>query len=88
MIRAYNQSASTLNLLRAFAQGGFADLHQVHQWNMGFVADSPLGGRYQDLANRLDEALEFMALQSPRHKYQKRIFLLLTRHCYYHMSRP
>ena len=61
MVRAYNQSASTLNLLRAFAQGGFADLHQVHQWNMGFVADSPLGGRYQDLANRLDEALEFMA---------------------------
>ena len=41
MIQAYNQSASTLNLIRAFAQGGFADLHQVHQWNMGFVADSP-----------------------------------------------
>ena len=61
MIRAYNQSAATLNLLRAFAQGGFADLHQVHQWNMGFVADSPLGERYRDLADRLDEALEFMA---------------------------
>jgi len=61
MIRAYNQSASTLNLLRAFAQGGFANLHRVHQWNMGFVADSPLGERYQDLADRLDEALEFMA---------------------------
>lgn len=61
MIRAYNQSASTLNLIRAFAQGGFADLHRVHQWNMGFVADSPLGERYQDLANRLDEALKFMA---------------------------
>ena len=60
MIRAYNQSASTLNLIRAFAQGGFADLHRVHQWNMGFVADSPLGERYQDLADRLDEALEFM----------------------------
>jgi len=61
MVRAYNQSASTLNLLRAFAQGGFANLHRVHQWNMGFVADSPLGERYQDLADRLDEALEFMA---------------------------
>ena len=61
MVQAYNQSAATLNLLRAFAQGGFADLHQVHQWNMGFVADSPLGERYQDLANRLDETLEFMA---------------------------
>ena len=61
MVRAYNQSASTLNLIRAFAQGGFADLHQVHQWNMGFVADSPLGERYKDLADRLDEALQFMA---------------------------
>ncbi len=61
MIQAYNQSASTLNLVRAFAQGGFADLHRVHQWNMGFVAASPLGERYQDLANRLDESLAFMA---------------------------
>ncbi|MDE0538261.1 MAG: 3-deoxy-7-phosphoheptulonate synthase class II [Rhodospirillales bacterium] len=61
MERAYNQAASTLNLLRAFAQGGFADLHRVHQWNMGFVADSPLGERYTDLANRLDETLAFMA---------------------------
>jgi 3-deoxy-7-phosphoheptulonate synthase len=61
MIRAYNQSASTLNLIRAFAQGGYADLHQVHLWNLGFVADSPQGHRYQDLAGRLDEALAFMA---------------------------
>ncbi|NQV54947.1 MAG: 3-deoxy-7-phosphoheptulonate synthase, partial [Rhodospirillales bacterium] len=61
MVRAYNQSASTLNLIRAFAQGGYADLHRVHQWNMGFVADSPLGERYKDLANRLDETLGFMA---------------------------
>ena len=61
MVQAYNQSAATLNLLRAFAQGGFADLHQVHQWNMGFVADSPLGERYQELAIRVDETLEFMA---------------------------
>ncbi len=61
MIQAYNQSASTFNLVRAFAQGGFADLQRVHQWNMGFVASSPLGERYQDLANRLDETLAFMA---------------------------
>jgi 3-deoxy-7-phosphoheptulonate synthase len=61
MIRAYNQSAATLNLIRAFAQGGFADLHRVHQWNMGFVADSPLAERYRDLADRLNETLEFMA---------------------------
>ena len=61
MVQAYNQAAATLNLVRAFAQGGFADLHRVHQWNMGFVADSPLGERYRDLADRLDESLAFMA---------------------------
>jgi 3-deoxy-7-phosphoheptulonate synthase len=61
MIQAYNQSAATLNLIRAFAQGGYADLHQVHLWNLSFVADSPLGHRYRDLADRLDETLQFMA---------------------------
>ena len=61
MIQSYNQSAATLNLIRAFAQGGYADLHQVHLWNLSFVADSPLGHRYRDLAGRLDEALAFMA---------------------------
>lgn len=60
LLQAYNQSASTLNLLRAFAQGGFADLRQVHQWNQGFVAKSPLGEKYQDLANQIDQALAFM----------------------------
>jgi 3-deoxy-7-phosphoheptulonate synthase len=59
--RGYNQAASTLNLLRAFAQGGYADLHKVHQWNLGFVADSESSERYRDLANRLDETLAFMA---------------------------
>src|SRR5918997_741905 len=43
---AYMQSAATLNLLRAFATGGYADLHQVHRWNLGFVARSPLASRY------------------------------------------
>ncbi len=61
LIQAYNQSASTLNLLRAFAQGGYADLHKVHQWTLGFVAASPLGERYRDLADRLGETLDFMA---------------------------
>ena len=61
LMQGYNQSASTLNLLRAFAQGGYADLNKVHQWNLGFVADSPLGERYRDLADRLDETLAFMA---------------------------
>ncbi len=60
MLRAYAQSASTLNLLRAFAQGGFADLNRVHQWNMGFVEGSPAGERYQEMADRIADALAFM----------------------------
>jgi 3-deoxy-7-phosphoheptulonate synthase len=59
LIRCYNQSAATLNLLRAFAQGGYADLHKVHQWNLGFVAGAS-GARYRDLCARLDETLAFM----------------------------
>ncbi|MDR3538105.1 MAG: 3-deoxy-7-phosphoheptulonate synthase class II [Acetobacteraceae bacterium] len=56
----YFQSASTLNLLRAFASGGYADLHDVHRWNLSFVERSPLAGRYRDLAARIDETLSFM----------------------------
>jgi 3-deoxy-7-phosphoheptulonate synthase len=58
---AYLQSAATLNLLRAFATGGFADLHQVHGWNLDFVARSPLSKQYEGLAARIDETLSFMA---------------------------
>jgi 3-deoxy-7-phosphoheptulonate synthase len=61
MVRAYSQAAATLNLLRAFAQGGYADLHKVHLWNQGFVARSPQGERYRALAERLTETLDFMA---------------------------
>jgi 3-deoxy-7-phosphoheptulonate synthase len=57
----YFQSASTLNLLRAFASGGYADLHQVHRWNLDFVGQSPLAAQYQDLAARIDETLNFMS---------------------------
>jgi len=60
MVQAYSQSAATLNLLRAFAQGGYADLHRVHAWNQDFVADSPQGERYRELADRLTETLDFM----------------------------
>jgi 3-deoxy-7-phosphoheptulonate synthase len=60
LIQAYSQAAATLNLLRAFAQGGYADLHQVHRWNLGFVARSPQGERYRELAGRLSETLDFM----------------------------
>jgi len=61
LIQAFNQSAATLNLLRAFAQGGFADLHKVQRWNLSFVEDNPLGERYRDMSVRIQEALEFMA---------------------------
>ncbi len=56
----YFQSAGTLNLLRAFASGGYADLHEVHRWNLDFVERSPLVERYRDLAGRIDETLSFM----------------------------
>ncbi|WP_323762891.1 class II 3-deoxy-7-phosphoheptulonate synthase [Maricaulis sp.] len=60
LIRAYDQSASTLNLLRAFASGGYADLHNVHQWTQDFVSDSPAAERYAETAARISEALAFM----------------------------
>jgi 3-deoxy-7-phosphoheptulonate synthase len=59
-IRAYNQSAATLNLLRAFAQGGFADLTKIHRWNLSFVDGSPAGERYSKLTTQIDEAVAFM----------------------------
>src|SRR5260370_10796253 len=61
MVQAYSQSAATLSLLRAFAQGGYADLHRVHAWNQDFVESSPQGERYRALADRLTETLDFMA---------------------------
>lgn len=60
LIQAYSQSAATLNLLRAFAQGGYADLHRVHRWTLGFVSRSPAGEKYQALADRIGECLAFM----------------------------
>ena len=60
-ISAYRQAASTLNLLRAFAKGGYADLTEVHRWNQGFIADSPQGARYEATANQISEAMDFMA---------------------------
>lgn len=60
MMRAYTQSAATLNLLRALAQGGYADLHKVHQWTLGYVTGSRQVERYQALADRITESLAFM----------------------------
>jgi 3-deoxy-7-phosphoheptulonate synthase len=59
-IMAYRQSAATLNLLRAFAQGGYANLEHVHKWTLGFLKDSPAFEQYQELSDRITEALGFM----------------------------
>ncbi|RKF21841.1 3-deoxy-7-phosphoheptulonate synthase class II [Altericroceibacterium spongiae] len=60
MIRAYSQAAATLNLLRAFAGGGYANLRQVHQWTLDFMGRSPWADRFSDVADRISEALDFM----------------------------
>ncbi|WP_018044567.1 3-deoxy-7-phosphoheptulonate synthase class II [Methylobacterium sp. 88A] len=59
-LEAYRQSAATLNLLRAFATGGYANLENAHRWMLGFVKDSPQSSRYQDVAERMSDALDFM----------------------------
>jgi 3-deoxy-7-phosphoheptulonate synthase len=88
MLQAYNQSAATLNLLRAFAQGGYADLQAVHGWNLGFVADSPQGARYSALADRISEALDFMAAcgVTSRTVHQLRETELFTAHEALHLN--
>ncbi len=61
MLRAYYQSAATMNLLRAFSRGGMADLNRVHQWNLDFIKDHPLGKRYEELSSQIDKAMKFLA---------------------------
>ncbi len=61
MVQGYHQSAATLNLLRAFTKGGFADINRVHEWNQAFVASSLEGRRYEQLATEIERALKFMA---------------------------
>jgi 3-deoxy-7-phosphoheptulonate synthase len=61
MLRAYSQSAATLNLLRAFANGGYANLRQVHQWTLDHIDRSPWGEKFSQMADRIGEALDFMA---------------------------
>ena len=60
MIQAYNQSSATLNLLRAFSMGGYADLHQVQKWTLDFVNDSPHAQKYKEMADRISECMTFM----------------------------
>jgi 3-deoxy-7-phosphoheptulonate synthase len=60
LVDVYNTSAATLNLVRAFTQGGFADIRRVHEWNKGFIRDSSVGVRYEEMAKEIDRALSFM----------------------------
>jgi 3-deoxy-7-phosphoheptulonate synthase len=60
LLKAYNQSAATLNLLRAFTTGGFADLNKIHIWNQEFISQSPQGKRYEEIEQSIDDALTFM----------------------------
>ncbi|MEY3317137.1 MAG: hypothetical protein RLZZ503_339 [Actinomycetota bacterium] len=60
LLQAYNTSAATLNLIRAFTMGGFADLRSVHEWNKGFT-DNPANSRYESMAREIDKAIKFMA---------------------------
>ncbi len=60
MIQAYNQSAATMNLVRAFASGGLADLHEVHKWNLDFASQGSMGEKYEDLSARIQDSLRFM----------------------------
>lgn len=60
LLKAYGHAAATLNLIRAFANGGYADLHNVHRWNLEFVSGNPQGDRYRELADRISETLLFM----------------------------
>ena len=59
-LQAYRQSAATLNLLRAFAQGGYANLEHVHRWTLGFLRDTPMAGRYREIADRITDTMRFM----------------------------
>ncbi|KIM05216.1 MAG: phospho-2-dehydro-3-deoxyheptonate aldolase [Sulfurovum sp. AS07-7] len=61
MLKAYNQSAATLNLIRAFLRGGLADLSRVHQWNLEFIKDNSLGKKYDELSSKIDSAMKFMS---------------------------
>ncbi len=82
LFRAYSQSASTLNLLRAFSQGGYADLRQVHQWNLGFVTKSDQGKKYKAIEDKISDALEFMDACgiTPEHNRRLRTVNFYTSH--------
>ncbi len=60
MLHAYHQSAQTVNILRAFSTGGYADISRLHAWNLDFVENLPAGNRYKEMSQKVDESLRFM----------------------------
>ena len=82
LFRAYSQSASTLNLLRAFSQGGFADLRQVHLWNLGFIKKSPEGKKFKEIEDKISDALSFIEACGlhPDHNRRLRTVSFYTSH--------
>jgi len=91
LFKAYSQSASTLNLLRAFSQGGYADLRKVHLWNLGFVNKSPQGKKFKEIEDKISDALSFMEACGINPESNRRlrtvIFILLMKLYSYHSSK-
>jgi 3-deoxy-7-phosphoheptulonate synthase len=73
LLRVYHTSSATLNLVRAFTHGGFADLRKVHEWNKGFIKDSRMGNRYEAMANEIGRALDFMKSAGIEHEAIKTV---------------
>ena len=82
MLRAYNQSAATMNLLRAFSRGGLADLTQVHRWNLDFIKNHPIGQKYEEISCQIDKAMNFLkaAGLTPKNTPQLKQTTLFTSH--------
>jgi len=60
LLQAYNQSSATLNLVRAFSRGGFADLNEVHRWNLSFIKKNPIGLKYEELSDKISKSMKFI----------------------------
>ena len=91
MIQAYNQAASTQNLLRAFAYGGYADLSTIQNWNLDFVKKSKQGSNFKILADRISECLNFINAcginnKNARQLYETNFFISHEELCCYHMN--
>ena len=82
LFKAYSQAASTLNLLRALSQGGFADLKKIHLWNLGFISKSPEGKKFKEIEDKISDALSFMEACGlhPEHNRRLRTVNFYTSH--------